>query len=36
MGDFLIYLALTLLVVALLLGPGLELLRKFLARMFRS
>ena len=36
MGDFLIYLGLTLLVIALLLGPGLELLRKFVERMFRS
>lgn len=36
MGEFLIYLGLTLIVAALLLGPGLEALRKFLQRMFRS
>lgn len=35
-GDFLIYLGLTLLVVALLLGPGFDAFRKFLQRMFRS
>ncbi len=36
MGDFLIYLGITLIVAALVLGPGLDVLCKFLERMFRS
>lgn len=36
MADALIAIGFVLLIVALMLGPGLSLLRKFLDRMFRS
>jgi len=36
MGEIILFAVIALIVVALLLGPGLEALRKFMQRMFRS
>nr|GAJ35174.1 hypothetical protein BDOA9_0143730 [Bradyrhizobium sp. DOA9] len=36
MGEFVLFVIVAVIVLALLLGPGLEALRKFMQRMFRS